>query len=174
MSPLSPLTDFTRNESKSMRAFLGMLLFLIGLAAVFLWSGIYSVAAVKPHSDIVIWLLTTARDKSIAQHSGHIQPPALTDPALVQTGFQEYHSMCVACHGAPGQEASEISKGLNPKPPQLTTPAVQARGNVELFWIIKNGLRMTGMPAFGPTHDDPILWSLVAFLRRLCRNFSLA
>ena len=75
--------------------------------------------------------------------------------------------MCVTCHGAPGREPSEIGQGLNPKPPKLDTAEVQAYSDAELYWIIAHGIRMTGMPAFGPTHEERTLWSLVAFLRKL-------
>jgi len=75
--------------------------------------------------------------------------------------------MCFGCHGAPGHELSEIAQGLNPKPPKLDAEDVQAGSDAELYWVVKNGLRMTGMPAFGPTHEDKELWSIVAFLRRL-------
>lgn len=143
--------------------------FLALLIIVVLWivSGTYNVAAVNPHSDAMNWLFATVRDRSVANHSQEIQPPSLQDPALVQAGLQEYHTMCFTCHAAPGHEASEIGKGLNPEPPKLEAKETQARSDAELYWIIKNGLRMTGMPAFGPTHDEKALWSLVAFLRQL-------
>ncbi len=146
-----------------------LVLFLafVVLVVLFLVSGTYNIAAVEPQSAVVNQLFATLRDQSIAKHSQDIQPPSLTDPALVQSGFREYHSMCFSCHGAPGHKPSEIGRGLNPKPPQLDAEAVQVRGDAELYWIIKNGLRMTGMPAFGPIHEEKELWSIVAFLRRL-------
>jgi hypothetical protein len=74
--------------------------------------------------------------------------------------------MCVACHGAPGKERDEVGRGLMPQPPALAKTA-PTWSNGELFWILKHGVKMTGMPAFGPTHSDERLWSMVAFLRRL-------
>ena len=75
--------------------------------------------------------------------------------------------MCVTCHGAPGVDASEAGEGLNPPAPDLTTGKVQKRTDGELFWLVQGGIRMTGMPAFGPTHKDEEIWKIVAFLRRL-------
>ena len=75
--------------------------------------------------------------------------------------------MCVVCHSAPGRKASPTRKGLNPKPPRLYAQQVQKRSNAELYWIIEHGIRMTGMPAFGPTHRPEAIWSLIAFFRRL-------
>jgi len=144
-----------------------VLLILIALAVLFLFSGLYNVAAVQPHSPFVHWLLATMRDQSVARHSQTIQLSSLTDPQLAQAGFREYHAMCFSCHSAPGDELTEIAQGLNPAPPKLDAEEVQARSDAELFWIVKNGIRMTGMPAFGPTHKEETLWSIVAFLRRL-------
>lgn len=154
-----------------MRAFfraIFILLLLVILAALFIFSGRYNIAAVEPHSTAERWLFATVRDQSVTSHSQVIQPPSsLTDPARIQAGFHEYQEMCFTCHGAPGRKPSEIGQGLNPEPPKLDAEAVQARSDAQLFWIVKNGLRMTGMPAFGPTHDEETLWSIVAFLRKL-------
>jgi mono/diheme cytochrome c family protein len=75
--------------------------------------------------------------------------------------------MCRLCHGAPGEFLLEFAQGLNPKAPILASQDVQARGDHELYWIVKNGIKMTGMPAFGPTHDEGELWSIISFLRQL-------
>ena len=76
--------------------------------------------------------------------------------------------MCVTCHGSPGTPASEIGQGLSPYPPELANETLEA-SDAELFWVIKNGIRMTGMPAFGLTHEDEDLWAVVAFLKTLPR-----
>jgi cytochrome c len=77
-----------------------------------------------------------------------------------------YNEACVYCHGAPGKDPTDIGKGLNPEPPYL--PDVVARwSSAEPFWIAKNGIRMTGMPAFGSTHKDEEIWKVVAFVQRL-------
>jgi mono/diheme cytochrome c family protein len=113
-------------------------------------------------------LFATIRDRSIAEQSEALTPPRLADPRLVQTGLQHYHEMCVTCHGAPGRAPSEIGQGLNPPPPKLYADELQNEySESELFWIIKHGIRMTGMPAFGPTHTDEDVWALVAFVHRL-------
>jgi mono/diheme cytochrome c family protein len=76
--------------------------------------------------------------------------------------------MCRGCHGAPGIDPSVIGEGLNPPPPELATAEVDW-SDAELFWIVKNGIRLSGMPAFGISHDDRELWNLVAFVRRISR-----
>jgi len=76
-----------------------------------------------------------------------------------------YAAMCADCHLAPGVGKSDIRDGLYPTPPNLTEriPASAA----EMFWVIKHGIKMSGMPAWGRTHDDSSIWGLVAFLQKL-------
>jgi mono/diheme cytochrome c family protein len=148
-----------------------LLIFVIGLgalAASLVWVGVYNFAAVEPHSKIVQWLVVSTKRQSIARHSNDIKAPLLSDFNWVKVGAQHYDASCVFCHGAPGREAGEFSKGLNPPAPELRRTEVQKKyTDAELYWIIKNGIRMTGMPAFGPMHNEKELWAIVAFIRRL-------
>lgn len=146
---------------------LGVLLVLVAIAAGLIWSGTFNVAATHPHYDATRWLLVTIRNRSIAEHSADIEPPALDKSGLVSAGLSQYHTMCRRCHGAPGRDPEPFAQGLNPEPPDLTSEPVQARSDAELFWIIKHGLRMTAMPAFGPRHKDQAIWALVTLLRQL-------
>ena len=73
--------------------------------------------------------------------------------------------MCVDCHLAPNRKDSEIRAGLYPKPPDMTRH-VDA-GTARMFWVIKHGIKMSAMPAWGPTHDDRRIWGIVAFLQEL-------
>jgi mono/diheme cytochrome c family protein len=72
----------------------------------------------------------------------------------------------VFCHGAPGAEPTPLARGLNPKPPQLFEEEGHYKAP-ELFWIIKNGIKLSGMPAWGGSHSDDELWAIVAFLQQL-------
>ena len=87
---------------------------------------------------------------------------------MVTNGFASFQGMCVVCHGSPVEERSEIGRGIRPRPPALRE-AVPQWTDQELFWITKHGIRLAGMPAFGPTHNDEQLWEIVAFIRRLPR-----
>ena len=141
---------------------------LIAAVAAFVWSGGYNVAANVPHWKITHWFLEKVRERSITSHSKGITVPSLNNPNLVETGFKNYHEMCRLCHGAPGYFRTEIAKGLYPNPPELASQDVVKRGNnAELYWVVKNGIKMTGMPAFGPTHNEEELLGIVTFLRRL-------
>lgn len=90
--------------------------------------------------------------------------PNLADKDLVALGAEHYSAMCSGCHLAPGINDTEIRAGLYPLPPNLAT---SKRPPAEQFWIIKHGIKMSGMPAWGKTHDDEAIWGLVAFLRQL-------
>ncbi len=147
-------------------ALVGVTLLLIG-AGIFLYTGRYNVGAIAPHSKITTWILEEARDRSIHFHSREIEAPSLKESKLVKDGFKEYHEMCRQCHGAPGRQPAEFAQGLYPKPPDLTSKEMKEFSEGELYWVVKNGIKMTGMPAFGPTHEENELWGIVAFLRNL-------
>jgi len=146
---------------------LGVLVALSSAAIIFMYTGWYDVAATTPHGDLATWFMEEVRDRSIAYHGKEIQRSALKDPRWVKAGFREYHAMCRLCHGAPGYPPTEIAQGLNPKPPKLASEEVQRRKEADLYWVVKNGIKMTGMPGFGPTHDEEELWAMVAFVKRI-------
>ena len=142
------------------------LLVLLAAAVVVIYAGLYNIGADVPHTQPVYWLLEQVRDRSIEVRARNIiTPNDLADANRISKGAGQYAEMCSGCHLAPGMKRTEISRGLYPRAPELRhetdlTPA-------ELFWIIKHGVKMTGMPAWGVTHDDELLWDVVAFVRKL-------
>lgn len=142
------------------------ILAVVGLGLAVIYSGIYNVAAVEPHNPVVRWALDTTMLRSVTARAGEVEVPAQFREPQVLAGAEHYESTCAMYHGAPGREASEAGKGLRPRPPELARAAAHW-SNGELFWIVKHGIKMTGMPAFGSTHGDGDIWALVAFLDRL-------
>ena len=141
------------------------LLVVLGAGAV-IYAGMYDVAATSPHSRLTSWLLETARSRSIkAQAAGIAAPPGLDDPAKLLIGVGHYAAHCAVCHGAPGVPKGDIGRGLYPEPPDLAKTA-PLYSPAELFWIVKHGIKMTGMPAWGD-HSDDELWATVAFVEKL-------
>lgn len=135
----------------------------------FIYSGSYNVAATSKDSGIVHWLIATTREESIDRRAEDVIPPpesTLSNPQTLRVGFEHYNEMCVVCHGAPGVEPGEAREGLNPKPPLLAKVAKKIPTR-EMFWVIKHGIKMTGMPAWGPTHSDDKIWAMVAFAKTL-------
>lgn len=128
-------------------------------------SSVYNVAATAPHTALVRVILNWTMRNSVRVHAGNESPETWSEDQA-RKGFKDYDAMCVICHSAPGKERSYISKGLRPEPPNLAETS-ERWSSAELFWIIKNGVKMTAMPAFGPTHQDEQIWNIVAFIRRL-------
>ena len=143
---------------------------LLAIAAIlmvgFAYSGLYDVSASSPHSGIVDWLLSTTSDASVKRRAKEIQVPELGNDAMALAGVNDFDAMCTGCHGAPGQEPEATGQGLNPSAPDLAEAATELTP-AELFWVTKNGIKMTGMPAWGATHDDDALWPVVAFMTTL-------
>ncbi len=142
------------------------LVLAVGVTA-YVWTGAYDVAADDEHTQLIADALTTVREKSVQRRAEGIVIPNLSGTDRIAAGAREYAEMCVICHRSPGAEASDLARGLNPRPPDLTRHAI--RDAAEAFWVIKHGIKMTGMPAWGQTHDDPTLWDIVAFLQQLPR-----
>ncbi len=135
-----------------------------GLA--FIYSGMYDVSALKPEGKLRSWLFSTVMDNSVEHYSKSIQAPDLSDTTLVIAGFKQYSMMCIGCHGAPGEKPGGMVKGFNPEPPDLKE-GVADQSDAEIFWIAKNGIKMTGMPAYGVAIPDSTLWQVTAFVRLL-------
>lgn len=135
-------------------------------AGLFVYSGAYDVAADVPHTKPVLWVLNTTRERSIAMRARNVAvPPDLANPARIAVGAGLYNEMCSSCHLAPGMGKTEISQGLYPPAPELTHGSDLSPA--EEFWVIKHGLKMTGMAAWGKTHDDTLVWNMVAFLQKM-------
>ena len=105
-------------------------------------------------------------EQSVKRQARDVKVPELDDPEKVHLGFKNFHEMCVVCHGAPGAAPSQLSKGLYPEAPDLAKSAT-AWKPAELYVIVRDGIKMSGMPAWSPTHSGEELWAIVAFLKVL-------
>jgi mono/diheme cytochrome c family protein len=151
--------------------FIGALIFWIAIAIiayfVVAFTGAYQVGADVPHWGVTRHAIGFLREHTVERRAVDIKPPPLDDPALVKLGAEHYAEMCTGCHLAPGMGHSELRDGLNPAPPNLTRFAPDP---AESFWIIKHGLKMTAMPAWGPTPDYHTIWAMVAYLQNQPRR----
>jgi len=137
-------------------------------AAVFFFGGYYSVAGTAEDPGVVTWALTQVRTASIDRHALDQPPASINDAASVQAGAKAFAAHgCTTCHGGPGVAWAKFSEGMHPDPPDLKE-VVDHRSPAKLFWVVKNGINMTGMPSFAlaGVKDDEI-WSIVAFLKKL-------
>jgi cytochrome c553 len=160
--------DLSANARRIVRLLLYVLGGLLLLGFLFAWSGLYSVAASRGHWPIVEWLLTFGMRNSVETHALGIEVPSLDDADLVTLGAGHFHNGCAFCHGAPGLPRSPIAQSMLPPPPDLKTDMREWRDR-EIFWIVKNGIKYTGMPAWAAQQRDDEVWALVAFLRHLPR-----
>ena len=137
-------------------------------AAVFFLGGFYNVAGTSEDPALVNWALVRVRTASIVRHAHDAPPGNFNDAANVQAGARKFAEHgCANCHGAPGVNWAKYSEGLHPDPPDLKD-VVNDRTPGQLFWVIKNGINMTGMPSFklaGAKDED--IWLIVAFLKKL-------
>jgi mono/diheme cytochrome c family protein len=139
---------------------------LIILGLVYIYSGFYDVAASNPPGKLETWFFSTVMDNSVEHHSKGIESPPLNDTSMIDEGFGHFNRMCVGCHGAPGINHGRRSRAFNPPPPDLAE-AVSDQSDAEIFWIVKNGIKMTGMPAFGESHNDQEIWQIISFVHLL-------
>jgi mono/diheme cytochrome c family protein len=134
-------------------------------AVVFVGSGAYNIGADDHHTKVVLALIEQLRDRSIATRARDIEVPPLEDTSRIVAGAQRYATLCSSCHLAPGLMKSAVRTGLYPHPPSLAQEGVvDAR---TAFWIVKHGIKMSAMPAWGNSLDDAAIWDIVAFVRQL-------
>ena len=150
-------------------ALIGALAILVGIAAaVFFFGGFFNVAATNPEPAPVSWALIKVRMAAVDRYATDSPPAGYDTAEKVQAGAKAYAARgCTNCHGGPGVEWQKFSEGLRPDPPDLTK-IVKEREPRHLFWVIKNGINMTGMPSFGEIGvPDQEIWSIAAFLKKL-------
>jgi mono/diheme cytochrome c family protein len=143
----------------------GVLAVLAGGGALFIGSGVYNIGADDHHTKVVLALIQQLRDRSIAARSTSIEAHYTEDPQRIAAGAQRYAALCVGCHLAPGVTKSDIRQGLYPHPPNLAQEEPQQAQRA--FWIVKHGIKMSAMPAWGKTLDDEAIWDVVAFVRKM-------
>ncbi len=132
----------------------------------FVYSGIYDVSATDQHTPPVYWLLENVTRRAVITHAKTIDVPPLDSPALAERGLRLYDEHCVQCHGAPGVAPAPFALGLLPAPANLAATA-QVWTPAELFWTVKYGFKMTGMPAWQFRLPEQDIWAIVAFVHQL-------
>jgi mono/diheme cytochrome c family protein len=147
-------------------AVLAASLLLAAAAALTIYSGVYDVSAMRQHTAPVYWALEATMRQAVRRRAADITPPPLSDPLLVRRGLLLHRESCLQCHGAPGVSPHDAGKGLLPQPNNLAQAALEW-SPAEIYWVTQNGLKMTGMPAWGMRYADADLWAIVAFVMQL-------
>lgn len=135
-------------------------------AFAYIRSGIYNVGASSPHTKLTEWITHETMIHSVRSHARDIVEPPSAEAMQVRQGFCEYETHCVACHGASAVPRERWVSGLEPAPPYLIDVTQRFRPR-ELFWIAKNGIKMTGMPSWRNSMSDQQIWDVVAFVEAM-------
>jgi mono/diheme cytochrome c family protein len=150
---------------RAVKLLLGLFVVLLVGGAAFIWFGLYNVAADEPHWRLTHRIIETARERSVRVRAAAIEAPELDDAELVRGGAGNYDAMCTGCHLRPGAADTELSIGLYPVPPPWSE--LDRIAPREAFWVIKHGVKASGMPAWGISMDDRYVWGMVAFIQKL-------
>ena len=132
-------------------------------AFAFIKSGIYDVGASRPHTRLTEWITHETMTHSVKRRATGLTAPREISGRQVLAGFCTYETHCVACHGAAGIAREHWVSGMEPQPPYLVD-ATEKWTASELFWIAKNGIKMTGMPSWRDSLSDAQLWNVVGFI----------
>ena len=145
-----------------------LLLATLASGLIFIYSGVLNVSARGKDPVLLNWAIVTTRERSLDVRKKSVKVPSdLDDPKMIMDGFKHYRKRCVGCHRSPGLTDSDLGRGLNPQPPNFAQLEASYVDPPEYFLIIRNGIRLTAMPAWGVTQGDDKIWTLVAFLKKL-------
>ena len=146
------------------------LLVVLGLAAgvIFGWMTIRrGFSARENPSALEAYVAKTARALSIPASERNSKNPFSATPEILSEARSHFADHCATCHGNDGSGKTEIGQNLYPKPPDIRLPETQNLSDGEIYYIIHNGIRLTGMPAWGEPGKDDDSWKLVLFIRHL-------
>jgi mono/diheme cytochrome c family protein len=159
-----------------MRAVLKAFLLLLGLAVVVGGAGLWyvldsGVSARQQPGRIEEFIAGRVRNMAIARRAAALTNPVENSAAIIADGRAHFADHCAWCHANNGSGDTPVGRGLWPKPPDLRLEKTQSLSDGELFWIIENGIRFTGMPGWstGTAEGETASWHLVHFIRRLPR-----
>lgn len=144
----------------------GLLVVAVVGGLIFMYSGVFNVAATVVDSSVLNWALVTVREASIGLHARDEPNPGAGMVADTDAGFVLYRQQCVMCHTPTGRTPEPMAVGFNPQAPTFG-PGADDMSAAGLFWVTKNGIRFTGMPAWGPSLTDAEIWDLTAFVMAL-------
>lgn len=144
---------------------LAMILLFIAIAAAVIFGGLYPVAASKADPPLIGWALHETMEQGVKGSAKGLSPPQLS-ASDIREGGGHYKAMCQECHGGPGAKPEEFATAINPRAPDLAKESGEW-SVAQIFWIAKNGIKMSAMPAFGKVDEDEELWKIAAFVKQL-------
>ncbi len=145
-----------------------LLVLLLIAAGVIFAAYQFSLSALNEPARVETYLATRAKLWIVGRSArGPLPPAPPNNKTSLAIGQMVFGGECAACHGNDGRTPTDIGRWMYPRTLDLTSPEVQQWSDAELFWIIKNGIRLSGMPGFGKIHSDEQIWHLVHYVRSL-------
>jgi mono/diheme cytochrome c family protein len=149
-----------------MRVFRALIFVAVfGVASLVIVAYTWSFSALPQPGRLATGIVTHFKHWSISRAARSAPPEPPADESSAAAGQMAYGSDCSSCHGLDGRTPSNFGHSMYPRVPDLGSPGVQEWSNAELFWIIKNGIRHSGMPGFARIHPDDTIWDLVHYVR---------
>ncbi|PLC51831.1 cytochrome C [Pollutimonas subterranea] len=136
------------------------------LGGIVVYTGVYDVSATSQHTAVVYHLLETSLRRSVKLRTSELNVPDLNSADRAVNGFKDFDAHCVQCHGAPGIAPQPFALGLTPVPASLVDTA-RVWSAAEIYWVIRHGIKMSGMPAWRYRMTDQQIWDVVAFVKVL-------
>ena len=148
-----------------------LLVVLIAIFAVYAMHMVHHGFSTRtPPSQVEATMAMSMRDMAIPARYKDMRSPLTTTPQIIHDGMAHYADHCAICHANNGSGETMFGTTMYPRPPNLAGEDTQSMSDGELYYTIENGVRLSGMPAFGKgVNDDEDSWKLVAFLRHLPR-----
>jgi mono/diheme cytochrome c family protein len=153
-----------------MKRWILAILIALALAAAVVIVGVNQIRldALQEPGQVETFLATVVKQFLVRRSSREGIPPAPTNlQESIAEGDKLFGIDCSMCHGPDGHTLSDSGRWMYPRASDLTSPLVQCYSDRELFWIVKNGIRLSGMPAFGRVESDEHIWNLVHYLRTM-------
>lgn len=145
-----------------------VLVILIVIGAISYWIVSFDISAVQNPGAMETSIAATMRGWYIGREARDIPAPILANNASsVSQGEGMYGMECAQCHGKSGHEPMPIGKSMYPRVPSLSSSTVQQMSDKELFWVIKNGVRLSGMPGFAKINSDLEIWQIAFYVHSL-------
>ncbi len=142
---------------------------MLGVISAILGALLQGCSAGKPPSKEETGLANAAKDVAIPLEAGKKKNPLPETDEVVSQGQEVFLGSCAQCHAADGRGDTTIGRNMAPPAMDLSSSHVQHWSDAELFWIIQNGVRLTGMPAWHSSISDNDTWKLARFIHNLPR-----
>lgn len=127
-----------------------------------------SISALGKPSGIEVFLATQAKHRLVARAAqGPLPAQTPGNPDTIEDGHTNYGSMCAGCHGYDGRTPTKLGLSFYPQAPSLASADVQSYTDPEMYVIVHDGIRLSGMPAFGTGATSEQIWNLVHYVRTL-------